>query len=215
MPRNPEQSQKMRAQSRAALLEAARNLFAERGYFQTTVSEVAQAAQMSQGNVYWYFASKQELLQAVLADGFEALGGMLEKAASLPLPASEKLKALLKAQVEFSKTGSQFVTILLSVLSHGGTPLIRSLGFDMDRIGESYHQSLTSILAQAQEQGTLPPQPPAETLSYFYFGLFNGLIITYGSEIFELPQELLEDMALRLLGGSRSLHFDDQKEYES
>jgi AcrR family transcriptional regulator len=200
MPRNPEQSERMRAESQAALLEAARTLFAENGYYQTTVSEVAQAAQMSQGNVYWYFSSKEELLQAVLADGFEAMRQMLQEAAALPLPALEKLKSLLRAQIEFSKAGSQFVTILLAMLSHGGSPLMQSLGFDMDRIGEAYHQSLSSILTQAQEEGLLPHQPPAETLTFFYFALFNGLIVTYGSEIFELPQQLLEGVALRMLG---------------
>jgi AcrR family transcriptional regulator len=37
---------------------------------------------MSQGNVYWYFSSKEDLLKAVLADGFEALGSLIEGAAN-------------------------------------------------------------------------------------------------------------------------------------
>jgi AcrR family transcriptional regulator len=36
---------------------------------------------MSQGNVYWYFSSKEELLKAVLADGFETLGALMQQAA--------------------------------------------------------------------------------------------------------------------------------------
>lgn len=128
MPRNPDRSEQMRAQSQAALLQSTRTLFAEQGYFQTKVSEVARAADMSQGNVYWYFSSKEELLRAVLSEGFDTMGLMLEAAAALTLPSLEKLEALIQAQINFSKEGSEFMTILLSPLSHGGVPFAEVAG---------------------------------------------------------------------------------------
>src|SRR5215471_5564610 len=52
--------------TRAALLEEATTLFAERGYSGTSLEDVASASQVTRGAVYHHFASKQALFEAVL-----------------------------------------------------------------------------------------------------------------------------------------------------
>jgi AcrR family transcriptional regulator len=54
------------AATRAALLEEATALFAERGYAATSLEDVASASQVTRGAVYHHFASKQALFEAVL-----------------------------------------------------------------------------------------------------------------------------------------------------
>jgi len=51
-------------QTRDAIVEAALTLFRERGYDKTTMRAVAEAAGVSLGNAYYYFASKEHLVQA-------------------------------------------------------------------------------------------------------------------------------------------------------
>ena len=50
--------------TRAAIMEAAINLFGERGYESTSVSSLAKAAGIGKGTIYSYFASKNEILLA-------------------------------------------------------------------------------------------------------------------------------------------------------
>jgi len=54
------------AATRAALLEEATALFAERGYAGTSLADVASASAVTRGAVYHHFASKQALFEAVL-----------------------------------------------------------------------------------------------------------------------------------------------------
>lgn len=54
------------AATRAALLEQATALFAERGYAGTSLEDVAAASQVTRGAVYHHFAGKQALFEAVL-----------------------------------------------------------------------------------------------------------------------------------------------------
>ena len=51
---------------RAQILEAASRVFARKGFHRTTVREVAREAGIADGTIYLYFASKQELLLALL-----------------------------------------------------------------------------------------------------------------------------------------------------
>jgi AcrR family transcriptional regulator len=54
--------------TRRAVLAAARSLFGKKGYAQTSVDEIADAARVTKGAVYHHFAGKEALFRAVLAE---------------------------------------------------------------------------------------------------------------------------------------------------
>jgi AcrR family transcriptional regulator len=67
------------AQTRSAIIDAALGLFEEVGYDATTMRAIADRAGVSVGNAYYYFASKEQLIQ-----------GFYDRAAELHLRASEQ-----------------------------------------------------------------------------------------------------------------------------
>jgi AcrR family transcriptional regulator len=69
VPQRPEKERDA-ARSRAAILDAAERLFAERGYDATSLNEVGAAAGVSRGTPGYFFGSKADLYQAVLERAF-------------------------------------------------------------------------------------------------------------------------------------------------
>ena len=75
--------QRRKAERPTELLEAALALFTEKGFAATRAEEVAQRAGVSKGTLYLYYASKEELLKAVittyLASEISAIGQTVDQ----------------------------------------------------------------------------------------------------------------------------------------
>src|SRR4029077_19587442 len=65
--------ERKKLRTREAIATAALELFAERGYQQTTVAEIAEAAEVSKGTVFAYFPSKEDIVFADTAPVCEDL----------------------------------------------------------------------------------------------------------------------------------------------
>lgn len=198
-PRSREISDAVREASRARVLDAARELFAERGYFACRVSDVGRRAGMSPGNVYWHFESKEAILRAILADGFGSLETMTAEVAAEYGPARRKLEILVDRTLALYDRNKEFAVILGGLMGEGGQQLILSLGFDMEEIGGRYHANLRSVFAEARAEGAVAPADP-DLLVAYYFAFFNGLLITYSNLWPVMPRDALRDAALRLVG---------------
>jgi len=199
-PRNQQLNQEMRAHSRQALIEAARSVFARSGYFNCRIADITQHAGMSQGSVYWYFASKEKLLQAVLAEAFESLGAVMAQAAAMDGTARQKLDALVDGLWNYAREGSEFTAIMITLMGHGNEDMFARLGFDMNQIGLGYTQSLLAILTQAQAEGVISAELDPLALTMMFFGLFNGMNLVYGQDWLTLPPETLKAGIFRLFG---------------
>ena len=69
-PKTDDQIKEIRQEKRALILETALEIFATYGYHGASISMIAQHAGIAKGLLYTYFKSKEELLKAVVKDGF-------------------------------------------------------------------------------------------------------------------------------------------------
>ena len=99
-------------QTKALILETALEMFRERGYEETTMRAIAQKAGVSLGNAYYYFRSKEYLIQAFYQRLHDS-----HLAAALPALENEKtLKArlltVMRTKIETMKPYHQFAGVL-------------------------------------------------------------------------------------------------------
>src|SRR5262252_5018884 len=70
------------ARTRAAILAAAEQQFARRGFVATRLEDVAEAVDLKRAALFYHFRDKQSLYDAVVADAFGSLAARLEEAFS-------------------------------------------------------------------------------------------------------------------------------------
>jgi len=81
---------------RDSIVDAARSAFAHSGFQGASVADIARAAGVSDGLVYRYFASKRDLLNAVLTEFYERTMADLEAIAAREAPFEDTLRALIR-----------------------------------------------------------------------------------------------------------------------
>ena len=184
-------------------MQAARTMFASKGFFACKVGDIARQAGMSQGNVYWHFASKEEILQEILAEGFGAIEIMTAEVADAPGTSMRRIDLLIERTLALYAEHSEFARILGTLMGQGGQELLASLGFNMAEIGSRYHANLERVFAQARREKAVADVEP-DLLVLFYFSLFNGALISYADWWPRLDPALVRQMVLRLLGAAKS-----------
>jgi AcrR family transcriptional regulator len=121
----PEEPRKRRKgeETRAQILETALQLFRERGYEETTMRAIAEAAGVSLGNAYYYFKSKEHLIQAFYARTHEehvaASREVLEQERGL----RERLLGVMRAKLDTIMPYHRFAGVLFKTAANPASPL--------------------------------------------------------------------------------------------
>ncbi len=110
-------------QTKALILETALEMLRERGYEETTMRAIADQAGVSLGNAYYYFRSKEHLIQAFYHRTHEE-----HVAASAPVLETElslkaRLLAVMRLKVSTLEPYHQFAGVLFKTAAHPQSPL--------------------------------------------------------------------------------------------
>jgi AcrR family transcriptional regulator len=154
----------------AALLDAARELFARDGYDATSLDAVAARANMTKGAVYHHFAGKRQLFEAVFTREVEQLATPLVEAYARKKDPWEAFKAGCRAFLDECLDPDLQRIVLLDALAAIGWEQVRRLEaplLDMMQLG----------IAQAAEAGRIAARPPAPLAHFLYGALCETAMI--------------------------------------
>jgi AcrR family transcriptional regulator len=109
----------------AGILEAARRVFATKGFSQATVDDIASAAGVAKGTVYLYYESKRDIYFAALKFGIEQMYSKLDEELKKVSAPEEKLRTLIGVKLAYFDDNRDFFKIYYSELGniciHPGT----------------------------------------------------------------------------------------------
>ena len=111
------------SETRALILETALTLFREKGYEETTMRAIAEQANVALGNAYYYFKSKEHLIQA-----FYGRTHQEHMAACVPLLSKERdlkkrLLVVMSTKLETLEPYHQFAGVLFRTAADPASPL--------------------------------------------------------------------------------------------
>ncbi|MEV6790922.1 TetR/AcrR family transcriptional regulator [Streptomyces sp. NPDC051320] len=104
---NSEKPKARAADKRRRLTAAAAQVLHEQGVERTTLADIAHAADVPVGNVYYYFKTKDELVRAALSEHSTHLDELTGSLDQLPNP-HDRLKALIEAWVSRRDTAARY-----------------------------------------------------------------------------------------------------------
>lgn len=93
------------------ILDAARKVFAEKGFSETTMDQVAERAGIAKGTLYLYFRSKRDIYMAALAQGIRSLNEDSRSKVEAATGVREKLRAFIATRMEYFEQHRDFFLI--------------------------------------------------------------------------------------------------------
>lgn len=200
MTRNPEQNQKMRDERREKIIHHALRLFATKGLYATKVSDIAAEAQMSQGLLYHYFRSKEEIFTEIIRGAFEKMNAAALGLEALPLPPKEKIQMALTQLLRGIEESEDFAsTILLNAQAGVSDATPAEAQSILKAESMVPYEVVERILRAGQQDGTIK-QHDAKEMAMVFWTTIKGLALhkaVYGAE-FKVPDVcILMSMFLR------------------
>ncbi|WP_077210947.1 TetR/AcrR family transcriptional regulator [Bacillus dakarensis] len=90
--------------SREMIMNAARDLFAAKGYAHVSMRQIAKELDYSHGAIYYHFKNKAELFSALVENHFQLLNTELESILNIDLEPKEKLEQIFLGYIKFGLT---------------------------------------------------------------------------------------------------------------
>ena len=187
-----------RARTRAALLDAAGRVIAERGFHGASIEAITAEAGYTGGAFYSNFDSKDELFAALLKERvFKVWREILTENAEPRLPTAREIGEI-SATMNRHPDSRWIIQLWLELMANAGRDeRFREIAADMWR--ESRRFSTHLMAAAYEAAGREPPVPP-EHLVTATIALETGLSLQHYADPEAVPLELLPELLDLLLG---------------
>ncbi len=160
-------------QTRRRLLQAAKELFKEKGFSRTTLAEIAQKAGLTRGAAYWHFKSKDEIFITVVEQALDDMTASKKQALNDPsCSPKERLQRLLALPCTLP-TEYALVNSVATLLP--SCPQFAELEACVQQHKDQLRQLVQDFLEDAQRQGLLTLHASTESTTKLFFLLFEGL----------------------------------------
>jgi AcrR family transcriptional regulator len=180
----PKISDAKRESRRRQILEAALSCFSENGFHQTGMADIVRRSGLSQGAVYLYFQSKDDLIEA-LADDRHRREAVLNSVAQGSTDPFEGLRALVRVYADWATDPAGNKRRRVGV--HGWAEALRNRrvhtrvveGIEMPRV------AILALVERAQHEGLLRNEISADTVARTLIALFQGFVlqVVWGEDI--------------------------------
>ena len=175
LPRNKELNEQMRMKRIEQILVNSLRLFARRGLKATKISDIAAETGMSQGLIYHYYRSKEEIYTEIIKDAFKRLNMAVTILKNSPMSPLEKIKkaiAGLLKNLEESEDSARYHYLIAQASVSDAIPAETKEIIEKNR--DFPYRIMEEIIREGQMQGTIKKHDPKE-MSLMFWTTIKGL----------------------------------------
>ena len=186
MPRTPDQYQNIRQERVAHIKKVALELFSTKGYFSTSISDIAKAAGISKGLLYNYFESKEDLIKTIILSGSGELLAFVDPDHDGVLTTQE-IRYLVEDIFRWIDKDIPFWQLYFSVITQ--PPVLKMLEKEIMQLVSPFFKILTVYF---ESKGYTNPA----TETRFFIAVLDGVFMNY---VFDQKSFPIEDIKQRIL----------------
>ena len=180
-----------RADREAQIVEVACRAFGERGYANTSVADVADAAGISKPLIYNYFGSKEGLYEACLDRGGALLADEIERIARGDAVGIERGMATLSGMFTLLEPQPYLWRLFFDATAPSTGPIADSIALYAERIGKLADEGVTELMSLAGNDDPLD----IAAMTAVWLGIVDSLMNWW----MEHPDESAEQMMQRCM----------------
>lgn len=144
--------------SRTRILESAAGVFARNGYHRTRMDDIAAAAGVAKGTLYYHFPGKADLFRALAIEGLEMILHETGDALDANVPFVEQLRMVLSRTIRLYMEYDQLAQIFFNELTSG---LDADVLTDIEAVRAKFLAFLAGLIEEGVRYGSLRVPNPA------------------------------------------------------
>lgn len=160
---------------REDILQAARTVFSANGFDGTSISQIAEEAELAVGTLYNFFENKEELYNKVIVQEQLRIHAALREAIAGADSPLQKLRAYITRAMQYLKENFELAQLYLQTTPE--TWISMEAGLDAEGRGHSldFRGEMVEICRQGVDAGELAPLPPGH-IYLLVDGLINAAV---------------------------------------
>ncbi|MFQ5708301.1 MAG: TetR/AcrR family transcriptional regulator [bacterium] len=136
---------------RTKIRKAAVRVFAQKGFYNAKVNEIAKKAGVADGTIYLYFKSKDEILISIFEEEMGKFIGKVQEKIHSETDAVEKLRAFIRTHLQFVKKNPKLAQVLQLELRQSNKFIKEYKGTKL----KEYLNIIGELVEEGQAQGLL------------------------------------------------------------
>jgi AcrR family transcriptional regulator len=157
----------------ARIIAAARRLFRDQGYAETTTQQIAKAARIAAGTLFLYAQSKEDLLVLVFKDELEEAFERIYRAIPRDAPLERQVGRLFDGFIAYHKRDLDIARAITEELTFLGNPERRR---DMADLMRGIYRRLATLTEAAARRGEIATETPARDAARVFFAIYYQLL---------------------------------------
>lgn len=183
--------------SRREIVSAAVLLFMRKGYKNSSVDEIAEAAGLTKGGLYYYIDKKEDLLTAIHDEFMDALFAKLNDVIKADAEPRENLFGWIRAQTEIVRDYKPHIKVFITEIDHYPRDTFERMVEKRDLAQAMFNSILVAGIEAKQIREDIDPK----IISFLVFGMINWMFVWYRPEGVLTIGEITENINKLVLAG--------------